>query len=65
MIILNAIFAFLSLLWLYATSFDRDFDYHSWLALTYFIICLFNTVYLSKTHSSKSETNSELSLTKN
>lgn len=65
MIILNAIFACLSLLWLYATSFDRDFDYHSWLALVYFAICLFNTIYLSKTQSSKTEINSELSLDKN
>ncbi len=65
MIILNAIFACLSLFWLYATSMDRDFDYHSWLALVYFIISIFNTIYLSKTNSSKTQIESELSLDKN
>lgn len=65
MIIINAIFACLSLIWLYATSMDRDFDYHSWLALVYFIISIFNTIYLSKTNSNKTQFESELSLDKN
>jgi len=65
MIILNAIFACLSLFWLYASSMDREFDYHSWLALVYFIISIFNTIYLSKTNSNKPQIESEFPLDKN